>query len=226
MRKFACPSCGADVVFRSAQSVYAVCAYCQSMVVRTDVDVTSLGVMAALPDDMSPLQLGTGGVFDGQSFTIIGRLKIGWSDGLWNEWHMLMDDGREGWIGEAQGFFSVSFEAEEATWGGVREALERCRPLLEGSETGTAGIGPGFSVAMNGVQLRAVDIKLATCLGSEGELPFAAPKGRRTVSIDCIGAEGEFATLEHDGEEVSAYFGRYLEWDALRFSNLRPLEGW
>ena len=39
MRKFACPSCGADVTFQSAQSVYAVCAYCQSMVVRTDVDL-------------------------------------------------------------------------------------------------------------------------------------------------------------------------------------------
>ena len=53
MRKFACPSCGADVTFQSAQSVYTVCAYCQSMVVRTDVDVKSIGVMAALPDDMA-----------------------------------------------------------------------------------------------------------------------------------------------------------------------------
>lgn len=213
-------------MFRSAQSVYAVCAYCQSMVVRTDVDVASLGVMAALPDDMSPLQLGTGGMFDGQSFTIIGRLKIGWSDGLWNEWRMLMDDGREGWIGEAQGFFSVSFKAEEKSWNNVREALDRCRPLLKESEDGATDVRPGFSVTVKGVQLKAVDIKLATCLGSEGELPFAAPKGRRTVSIDCIGTDGEFATLEHDGVEANVYFGRYLEWDALRFSNLRPLEGW
>ena len=28
---------------------------------RTDVDVKSIGVMATLPDDMSPLQLGSGG---------------------------------------------------------------------------------------------------------------------------------------------------------------------
>ncbi|WP_448953686.1 DUF4178 domain-containing protein [Labrys neptuniae] len=226
MRKFACPSCGADVVFRSAQSVYAVCAYCQSMVVRTDVDVTSLGVMAALPEDMSPLQLGTGGVLDGLSFTIIGRLKIGWADGLWNEWHMLMDDGRRGWIGEAQGSFSVSFEEPEPLPRPVSEAIERCLPVLKGKEVDAAKVRPGFTVELGGSEFRAVDIKLATCLGSEGELPFAAPKGRRTVAIDCVGTDGQFATLEHDGSTANAYRGRYLEWEAWRFSNLRPLEGW
>jgi hypothetical protein len=229
MRKFACPSCGADVVFQSAQSVYAVCAYCQSMVVRTDVDVKAIGKMAALPDDMSPLQLGTGGSYDGLDFTIIGRLKIGWRDGLWNEWHMLMSDGRRGWIGEAQGSFSVSFEVEQLP-NDVRDAIERFTHLLKaggGREAAREGdAAPGFSVVLDGQRLRAVDIKQATCLGSEGELPFAAPKGRRTIAIDCVGAESQFATLETDGSSSGAYLGRYVEWDAFRFSNLRPLEGW
>lgn len=225
MRKFDCPSCGADVTFRSAQSVYAVCAYCQSMVVRTDIDVKSIGVMAALPDDMSPLQLGSGGHFEDQPFTLIGRLKIGWRDGLWNEWHVLMADGRGGWIGEAQGSFSISFELEGALPRDVEASLNRCRSLLT-SGKGVDEARPGFAVQLGGATLRAVDIKLATCLGSEGELPFAAPKGRRTVAIDCIGRQGEFATLDHDGREGHAYVGRYLEWDAFRFSNLRPLEGW
>jgi len=231
MRKFACPSCGADVVFQSAQSVYAVCAYCQSMVVRTDVDVKAIGTMAALPDDMSPLQLGTGGTFDGADFTIIGRLKIGWRDGLWNEWHMLMSDGRRGWIGEAQGSFSVSFEVENlAAEAEALQAIERFNYLLkagEGREAWPDGeSAPGFSFVLAGQRLRAVDIKQATCLGSEGELPFAAPKGRRTVAVDCVGAQGQFATLETDGSSYAAYAGRYVEWDAFRFSNLRPLEGW
>lgn len=225
MRKFNCPSCGADVTFRSAQSVYAVCAHCQSMVVRTDVEVKSIGVMATLPDDMSPLQLGSGGEFDGQSFTLIGRLKIGWRDGLWNEWHLLMADGRRGWIGEAQGSFSISFELEGALPRDVEATLVHCHALLT-SGNDASDARPGFTVQLGSTALRAVDIKLATCLGSEGELPFAAPKGRRTVAIDCIGRQGEFATLDHDGREAHAYVGRYLEWDAFRFSNLRPLEGW
>ncbi|RVD69561.1 MAG: DUF4178 domain-containing protein [Mesorhizobium sp.] len=225
MRKFDCPSCGADVTFRSAQSVYAVCAYCQSMVVRTDVDVKSIGVMAALPDDMSPLQLGSGGYFEQQPFTLIGRLKIGWRDGLWNEWHLLTADGRRGWIGEAQGSFSISFELEGPLPRDVEVTLDHCHGLLTSGKP-AAEARPGFAVQLGGTTLRAVDIKLATCLGSEGELPFAAPKGRRTVAIDCIGRQGEFATLDHDGREAHAYVGRYVEWDAFRFTNLRPLEGW
>ncbi len=225
MRKFACPSCGADVTFRSAQSVYAVCPYCQSMVVRRDVDVTSIGVMAALPEDMSPLQLGSGGYFEDQPFTLIGRLKIGWRDGLWNEWHLLMADGRRGWIGEAQGSFSVSFELEGVLPRDVAQTFEYCLPLLTGGD-GADEAKPGFLVELGGTTLRAVDIKLATCIGSEGELPFTAPKGRRTVAVDCIGVGGEFATLDHDGHRARAYVGRYVEWDALRFTNLRPLEGW
>lgn len=225
MRKFDCPSCGAEVIFRSAQSLYAVCAYCQSMVVRTDVDVKSIGVMAALPDDMSPLQLGSGGDWEGQPFTIIGRLKIGWRDGLWNEWHLLMADGRRGWIGEAQGSFSISFEMEGTLPRDAKASLDNCLPLLTGGK-GTDEARPGFWVDLGGIRLRAVDIKLATCLGSEGELPFAAPKGRRTIAIDCVGRKGEFATLDHDGHKAKAYLGRYVEWDEFRFTNLRPLEGW
>jgi len=225
MRKFACPSCGADVTFRSAQSVYAVCGYCQSMVVRTDVDVRSIGVMAALPEDMSPLQLGSGGYFEDQPFTLIGRLKVGWRDGLWNEWHLLMADGRRGWIGEAQGSFSISFELEGALPRDVTQTFEYCLPLLTGGE-GADEVKPGFLVLLDGATLRAVDIKLATCLGAEGELPFTARKGRRTVAIDCVGKEGQFATLDHDGRAPHAYLGRYVEWDDFRFTNLRPLEGW
>jgi len=221
MRKFACPSCGADVTFHSAQSVYAVCAYCQSMVVRTDVDVKSIGVMAVLPDDMSPLQLGSGGYFEEQSFTIIGRLKIGWRDGLWNEWHLLMADGRRGWIGEAQGSFSVSFEKDSLD--------EQDRGFIAGcigTPGSSSGLSAGFRISVEGKELRAVDVKEATCLGSEGELPFRAPKGRRTVAIDFTGESGDFATVEIENEVFRLYHGRYVEFDDFRFSNLRPLEGW
>src|SRR5256885_2095546 len=55
---FNCPSCGAQVDFQSNLSVYAVCKFCRSMIVRHDVNVESIGTMASLPDDMSPIQIG------------------------------------------------------------------------------------------------------------------------------------------------------------------------
>src|SRR6188768_3141328 len=86
MRQFDCPQCGAPVIFQSATAEAAVCSHCQSMVVRRDVNVEAIGKMAVLPPDMSPLQVGSKGEIDGLVFTLLGRLRIRWEDGSWNEW--------------------------------------------------------------------------------------------------------------------------------------------
>ena len=50
---------------------------------------------ASLPFDVSPIQIGTMGTFEGVGFTVIGRVRWGWTDGSWNEWLLLFDDGRD-----------------------------------------------------------------------------------------------------------------------------------
>jgi Domain of unknown function (DUF4178) len=228
MKRFACPSCGAEVAFRSSVSIYAVCPYCESMLVRTDVAVEAIGRMAALPDDMSPLQIGTEGRYDNEHFAIIGRLKVGWRDGMWNEWHVLTDGGRRGWIAEAQGSFAISFDVEGGLDEHLREVIagRLAVPAPGDAASGGGAVAAGFEIVLDGTWLRAVDVKDATCLGSEGELPFAAPKGRRSLNIDFLGRGGEFATVEVEGETYRAFKGSYVEWDQFRFANLRPLEGW
>ncbi len=89
-----CPSCGAPVVFKSASSIFAVCEYCQSTLVRHDQALEDIGKMAALVDDRSPLQLGAEGSYKGVHFALIGRIQIRYSQGYWNEWHLLFDDMR------------------------------------------------------------------------------------------------------------------------------------
>ena len=89
-----CPACGAPVEFKSAQSAYAVCAYCHSTVVREGDALKRIGKMAELFDDHSPLQLGAAGQIDGQGFQLVGRLQYKYAQGTWNEWHALMASGR------------------------------------------------------------------------------------------------------------------------------------
>ncbi len=251
MKKYNCPSCAAEVVFQSSLSVYAVCKYCNSMIVRRDVDVESIGTMAALPDDMSPLQIGTGGFYNDLRFTIIGRMKIGWDDGVWNEWFLYTDDGRRGWLAEAQGSYGISFELddllpEEANAsltdfilqyenGSARTTLSNENPdsllnkvsgFIKKKLTGKIEFGLGKYFELNGKKLKVSDIKRATCIGSEGELPFTAPKGRQTLSVDLTGGNGEFACIEMLDGKQRIYVGNYVEWDELRCDNLRPLEGW
>ena len=65
MLNVACPNCGAPVLFRSAALPSRVCDYCQTIVVRRGSAVEAVGKAAALPFDVSPVQVGTTGRFEG-----------------------------------------------------------------------------------------------------------------------------------------------------------------
>lgn len=223
-------------MFQSSLSVYAVCPYCSTTVVRHDVDLEAIGTMAALPEDMSPLQIGTEAYYQGDHFTLIGRMKIGWKEGSWNEWFMITDDGRKGWLAEAQGFYAVCFELENALEPEMAERVaERVAGFLKTLEKHSSGQNSakelthqklGTYITLNKQKLKVVDIKNALCIGSEGEMPFVAPWGRRTISIDLLGPDGEFGCIEVMGQETRVFMGHYVDWADLRCERLRELEGW
>jgi hypothetical protein len=206
MAEYACPACGAPIPFRSSFSVYAVCSFCGSTVLRTDRDVSLIGKQADLPEEISPLQVGTSFVRQDR-YELLGRVRMSWADGAWTEW-FVSGRGGKGWLAEAQGFLALSFEAP------VTHDLAGSLPPL------------GAVVEIGGQPFRVSDIKQATCLGAEGELPFAAPKGRTATYYDMVSPSWGFAGLEESPEGRRLYLGEYVDFDTLQFSNLRPVEGW
>lgn len=254
MKKFQCPSCAAEICFQSNVSVYAVCKYCASMVVRRDVDVQAIGTMAALPEDMSPFQIGTQGLYRGQMFGVVGRMKMGWSDGMWNEWFIISDNGLKGWLAEAQGTYAVCFELEEELEEETKARLEKMihpekreydkrnmedilkiqgvsnvKLELEDDDLEydpLVGKNIGASLSLKKRPFRIVDIKKVTCIGSEGELPFSAPKGRKALTLDLSGEGSAFASIEIYQGQYRIYIGDYVEWKDLRCSHFRRPEGW
>lgn len=208
LRSCNCPSCGAEVKFRNAASVFAVCAYCRSTLVRHDVDVEVLGRMAQLNDDWSPLQINTQGKYQNVNFSLIGRVRLRWERGTWDEWLCLYDDARTGWLSEAQGIYHLSFPAEQT-------ALPQKESLL-----------PGMEVVVQGIQYTVTDIKDATCAYSEGELPFTGVVGRRSTSVDLTSTGSHFACIDYSDDGVQAYCGHRLGFKDLGFSLLREIDGW
>lgn len=206
-----CVSCGGAVAFKSRFSVFAVCSYCQTMLVRHDLKLElGPGKMIALPQDMSLLQLGARGVFDKVHFEIVGRLKIKWENGLWNEWYCVFEDGRDGWLAEAQGFFAVSFRLQELKY----------KPNVKNLKVGETFTFDGKNI------FKMEGIKEVHCIGSEGELPFKAEKGVKMFSADFVGADSTFASVEIDESELRVFTGKYVELEHLKMSGLRELEGW
>ncbi|MBI5640715.1 MAG: DUF4178 domain-containing protein [Nitrospirae bacterium] len=202
-----CPSCGAEVRFKSSVSVFSVCDHCRAMIVRRDMDLESLGQMAQLPDDISPLKLGSTGKYRDTRFEVIGRLKVAWSEGFWNEWYLLFENGKNGWLAEAMGFFMMSSEAKVTDRVPGREAVR---------------VGNSYELAPP-MKFYVDDIKEAICVGSEGELPFKGMQGRKTVSVDMSSYSGEFVNIEYCVDEIRLYTGRYVEFEELAMSNLRDL---
>lgn len=208
MIKLSCPSCGAEVEFRSKASVFSVCSFCHSTLVRHDINMEVLGRMSGLQDDLTPLQIGTKGVFDGQPFELIGRLKVGYEDGTWNEWYALSGD-KVGWLAEAQGFYAFCYPVTGIQAPDINRMVPRSPVYIE-------QVG----------QMQVEDARNVHCLFSEGELPFNAGLGRKSFSVDLTGSNLAMATVEYAPDETRIFAGRYQDFDDFQFQNLREIDGW
>ncbi len=201
-----CPSCGASVTFRSAASVLAVCEYCQSTLLNQDGALENLGKMAALVEDRSPLQLGAEGRYQGVHFALVGRIQLHYEQGLWNEWHLLFDDQRTGWLSEAGGQFVLSF----LEW--VPDAI----PAF-------ASLKPGDGVSLGGSTWSVTNLENAQCVAGEGELPFKVGAGYPAPVADLRSGK-RLATIDYsDGDEAPplVFFGEVVDFPSLAWNNLR-----
>ena len=198
-----CPSCGAPVVFKSASSVFAVCEYCQSTLVRHDQNLEDIGKMAALVEDRSPLQLGSEGSYKGVHFALIGRIQIKYSQGIWNEWHLLFDDMRTGWLSEAGGEYVLTFAQF------VPEALPQFDSLK---------IGQRFVLASQ--TWTVSNIENAECVAGQGELPFKVGAGYPVAAVD-LRNQASFATLDYSETPPLFFVGEAVAFTSLKMANLR-----
>lgn len=201
----ACPHCGAPVEFASAASVSAVCSYCRSTLVRDGEALRRIGVSAELFDDHSRLQLGVQGRLQGEAFTLVGRLQMGYAEGTWNEWHALFDSGRSGWLSEDNGAYVFCFEPEPPPdW-----------PAPETLKAGTRTLADG----------RAWDVALvvrAHLIAAEGELPRPPRLAGEFNVVDLRNAQGEVATVDDaDPDHPGWSVGRSVLLADLALTGLR-----
>lgn len=210
MIKIACPSCGGEIPFQSKTSVFAVCPYCTSTVVRHDEELTKIGEMGALMEDSSPIKVGMTGTWGNKFFYTSGRIIYDYEDGLWNEWHLYFDTGETGWITDAQGEFAIS-------------------TLYEGQLPAKERLQLGKGTKIDGDYFKVSDIKEVKYAGSEGELPFKAEKDYRSTVYDFSNDDNKFFTLEipkQAGSLPMMYKGRYISFWNLKPQNIRIFEGW
>lgn len=192
MQNVSCPGCGAQVTFRSHASVMAVCEYCKTTVLKDADTVKNYGKMSDVLEDYSPVQIGTSGVFGGRSFTVIGRIQLRYSAGMWNEWYLLFDDGAAAWLGDSSGLFTLTTERVD------NNAGEQQLPAF-------ADIVPAQTYPIAGRDYLAAEVRIADCIGGQGELPFAVGKGYQARVAD-FRFGTSFLTLDYSDAAVPSVF--------------------
>jgi len=204
MQIVSCPSCGAEVKFRSHASVMAVCEYCGTSVLKDADAVRDLGKMSAVLEDYSPIQIGTSGVVGGRSFTVVGRIQLRYSAGLWNEWYLLFDDGSTSWLGDSSGMYVVT---------SVRQ--------LGGALPAFGELKAGSQYQLGGYRMVASEVRTADCIGGQGELPFKVGEGYQARVAD-FRSGGDFLTLDYsDGDQPVVYSGVAVTLDEMHCQLLR-----
>jgi endogenous inhibitor of DNA gyrase (YacG/DUF329 family) len=203
-----CPNCGAPVEFKFAQAVQTTCPYCQSILVRTDVDLQKVGTVADPLVDSSPIQIATEGVFGGKPFVVVGRIVYEYELGRWNEWHIVFNDSRSGWLSDAQLEYAVSFLAPSAS------ARFPQQPQ------------PGVQVKIDDTSYTITAVTKARYIGVEGELPFVYWDKTDCLFVDLKTPDARFATIDYSEGEPLVFTGKQADYDELRLNNVRVFEGW
>jgi hypothetical protein len=60
----------------------------------------------------------------------------------------------------------------------------------------------------------------------EGELPFQYWGKQDVIFADMRSADARFATIDYSEEPPLLFVGEALEFEDLRFKNLKQIEGW
>jgi hypothetical protein len=204
-----CPNCGAPVNFKWSSAVQTTCEFCHSILVRRDVNLEKVGVVADLPPDSSPIQIGAEGQYQNKSFVVIGRILYEYEQGGWNEWHIIFSDGASGWLSDAQNDYAISF-------------LETTPPPLPTIDQ----IQRGQAFEWGQRHYEVTVITRAHYKGVEGELPFEYWDKHEALFADLRSFDSRFGTIDYSQAPTLLFLGAAVDYDELHMKNVRLFEGW
>jgi uncharacterized tellurite resistance protein B-like protein len=209
-----CPSCAAPIEFTNSRSVAMTCEYCDTTVTRGDGDqvLKDLGKISQLAVDASPFQIGARGEAFGSTFEILGRLQLEHNRGYWNEWYLEWNDGRIGWLSEAQGQYSITLPR------GEQEAPSNLPSFDQ--------VSVGQRIFLGKKRYEVTDVRMAKATGGEGELPFIVGNGYELPFADLRRSDNGFATIDYSEDPPLVFVGRALGWRELSMTNYRVFDGW
>ena len=169
-----------------------------------------LGKMAEVFDDFSPLQLQASGVYQGQNFTLVGRLQYRYAEGTWTEWYAVFDDALQ----------SVAFLSED------NGAFVFTRPTTVLRSLPTPDQWRvGATTAIDGKSFSVTAVQSVALMSAQGELPHLPSLGVSFAVVELRSADGEVLSIDYGaangGGATSLSRGKSVRLEDLKLTGLR-----
>lgn len=188
MKAGQCPSCGAPVEFPLGTGKVKVCEHCHTVVLRGEARLEDHGRVADLADTQSPLKIGLHGRYTQSPFTVAGRIQKDHGTGVWDEWYLVFDDGRNAWLSESEGTWHLMF------------------PIPGSAPRRWEEMDPAEVIQIKDRQFVVEERGRALCVSAEGELPGYE---ERAYYVDATGGQGVFVSIDYGNQTDAAHAELY-----------------
>lgn len=205
----ACSDCGK--MLPVSRSLYRVCSSCQSVLENAGNRYNALMKSGIMPEDMTPLRVGTRGIWQEKPFEIKGRIRFDFMQGYCNQWYIVYNNNQWGWLQEMYGDYCVLLDTPVAI---PAAKLSRAKP---GKQVKFPGIEPALTLqAMyNGTRF--------TC---EGELPALPAQASAWIRLEYCYASRTVIVHTYSKDNIIALQGVNVEVSQLKLTGLRTSAEW
>jgi ribosomal protein S27E len=163
--------------------------------------------MATLRPPTGVLYTGATGKLGDQEFRVLGRVRYGYAQGLWDEWFLALEDGDSVWVSEDEDDLTLESYVQ-----------------LETASFDYNHLDPGDRLRLGGKGFTVTEKDIATCEGGEGQLPFMIVPGERIPFLDLTGDDG-FGTVEFDEDGIKVFVGKRISPESVQLDRTRQEAG-
>ena len=193
VKSYNCPSCDAPLEVKNKFSQALACQYCGQTSLISPSGLDPFGEKSKLIDYPSIFSVGAKGEFDGQNFEILGMLRYEYDGGFWDEWFIVMENGKKYWIEEDEGEL-VLYE---------KERLSSAIPNWE-------KINVGSMINVNQKDVFVTEKFKAKIRGGRGELFFKIKPGEDIKIVDG-NQQGKLVSIEITPDEIDLNQGQEID---------------
>ncbi|MFN8533664.1 MAG: DUF4178 domain-containing protein [Dehalococcoidia bacterium] len=188
-KTLSCPSCAGPLTIESRFTSLVVCQFCGQTSVVRDTGLDPTGKTAKLTDYASRLRVGGSGTLSGRSFSVLGRVRYRYEDGVWDEWFLRFDDGQPAWLSEDEGEYVLTSK---------RRLTVPVPPWEQIRVGGTVEVPPQ--------RMFVTEKGAGGIVGAEGELSMTAAPGASLRYVDG-NAGGQIVTLTYTDNGITLTVG-------------------